>query len=139
MANLKSKVWWRAAGMRALRTALVIATPYVPIVVQSNDWALLAGVASFGALTSLLTSLAGIAEADGMEVPWFWAILERVVKTAAQALITAFGSATMFSQVDWSTIPALTITAVLGSLFLAVLKQLPESETLERATTSKQE
>jgi hypothetical protein len=136
MSNLTSSVWWKAAFFRALRTALVIAVPYAPTVLYDGQYLLLASVAGFGALTSIITSLFGIAETSDTTVSWYWAILERVVKTAAQALLTAFGTATLFSEVNWDTVPALVGSAVLGSLLLAVLKQLPESDApIATATT----
>jgi hypothetical protein len=136
MNSLFTLVWWKAAGMRALRTAVVLAVPYAPVVMYDNSYGVLASVAGFGAISSLLFSLFGIAETGEKTVPWYWAIFERVVKTAAQALLAAFGTATMFSEVDWSTVPALVGSAVLGSLLLAVLKQLPEAdEPVATATT----
>lgn len=135
MSSLTSPVWWKAAAFRALRTALVIAVPYAPTVLYDGDWLLLLSSASFGALTSFVTSLFGIAESEGTSVSWYWAVFERVVKTAAQSLLTAFGTATLFSEVDWSAVPALVGSAVLGSLLLAVLKQLPEAEQPLAAAT----
>lgn len=127
MSNLTSLAWWKAAGIRAIRTAAVILTPYVPVIFATGDVWVAVSAAGFGAVASLLTSLFGIAEVDGKVVPWYWATLERVVKTTAQALLTAFGTATLFEQVDWNAVPALVGTAVLGSLLLAVLKTLPEA------------
>lgn len=135
MSNLTSLEWWKAAVIRALRTALVIAVPYAPVVLYDGSWLLLFSSAGFGALTSLLTSLFGIAETEGKSVQWYWAVFERVVKTAAQALLTAFGTATLFSDVDWNAVPALVGSAVLGSLLLAVLKQLPEADAPLAAPT----
>ncbi len=135
MSNLTSRAWWKAAFFRALRTAIVIAIPYSPTVLYDNSWVILASTAGFGALTSFVTSFFGIAESDGKSVSWYWAVFERVVKTASQALLTAFGTATMFAEVDWSAVPALVGSAVLGSLLLAVLKQLPEADTPLAAPT----
>jgi hypothetical protein len=75
-----------------------------------------------------VTSLFGIPESDGTKVTWWFGLTERVVKTAAQALLTAFGTATLFEDVIWENVPAIVGTAVLGSLLLGVLKVLPESE-----------
>lgn len=127
-SNLASGVWWKAALMRALRTALVIAIPYAPVILDQNLALLAVSAAGFGFLTSILTSLFGIPEAVGKIVPWYWALLERVVKTAAQALLTAFGTATMFSEVSWDLVLPVVLTSVLGSLLLGVLNSLPEAE-----------
>lgn len=131
MSMLTSSTWWSAAAKRALRTALVVALPYATVVLYNGEWLVLASSAAFAFLTSILTSLFGITEAEGGTVSWQWAILERTIKTAAQALLTAFGTATMFSEVSWETVPAFVGSAVIGTLLLAVLKQLPESEAPE--------
>ena len=128
MKNLLSAVWWRAAGARAVRTALIVLTPYVPTVIHDGNYALVGSVVGFAALSSLITSLFGIAETTGTTVTWYYAILERSVKTTAQALLTLFGTATMFQQVHWAEAPALIGTAVLGSLVLSFLGFLPETK-----------
>lgn len=129
MANITDKTWWRAATARAFRTAAVVAIPYVPVAMSATDYILLASAFGMGFILSILTSLAGIAEVEGSEVPWWYAAVSRVVKTVAQALVTAVGSATLFHEVDWSVIPALVISSAVGSLLLAVVRQLPESQT----------
>ena len=128
MKNLTSAVWWKAVLFRMLRTAGVIAAPYVPTILYTADWAILASVVGFGALGSFLTSLAGLAESEGKTVVWYYALLERSVKTAAQALLTFAGTATMFSQVDWPQALPFVGTAVLGSLLIAVMGFLPETD-----------
>ena len=128
MKNLTSSVWWKAASFRALRTALVLLAPYIPTILYTADYAIVASVVGFGALSSLITSLFGIAESEGKTVVWWYALLERSIKTAAQALLTLFGTATMFSQVDWSAAPQLVGTAVLGTLLIAVMGFLPETD-----------
>lgn len=128
MKNLTSSVWWKAVLFRMLRTAGVILTPYVPTILYTQDYAIAGSVVGFAALGSFVTSLAGLAESEGKTVVWYYALLERSVKTAAQALITLFGTATMFQQVDWSAAPQLVGTAVLGSLLIAVMGFLPETD-----------
>lgn len=136
MSNLLSSEWWKAAVIRALRTALVIAVPYSPTVLYDGNYVVVLSAIGFGALSSLVTSLFGIAETTGGNVPWHFAVFERVVKTAAQSLLTVFGTATLFSDVDWSQAPALVASAVLGSLLLGVLGQLPEATDPAVATKS---
>lgn len=128
MSNLLSGAWWKAAVIRALRTALVIAVPYAPTVLYDGTYLLVLSAAGFGAVSSFATSLFGIAEATPGKVHWTFAIFERVVKTAAQALLTAFGTATVFADVDWTLVPALVGSSVLGSLLLGVIGSLPEAE-----------
>lgn len=127
MSNLTSLVWWKAAGTRALRTALVILVPYAPTVLHDGNYLLVLSAAGFGAVTSILTSLFGISETSGTPVSWYWAVFERSIKTAAQALLTAFGTATVFGAIHWSEVPALVGSAVLGTILLTVLKSLPEA------------
>lgn len=128
MKNLTSGSWWRAAGIRALRTAGVLLAPYVPTILYTGDFLIVASVVVFGALGSFVTSLAGIAETEGKTVVWYYAVLERSVKTAAQATLALFGTATLFQDVDWSAAPQLIGTAVLGTLVLAFMDFLPETE-----------
>lgn len=128
MKNLLSGVWWKAAAFRALRTVLVIAIPYAPTVLYDGNYVIALSAALFGGVSSLVTSLFGIAETGDKSVPWYWAISERVVKTAAQATLTLFGTAQMFQDVDWSQAPQLIGSAVLGSLLIGFLKGLPESD-----------
>ena len=126
--NLLSGAWWKAAGLRALRTALVLAAPYAPTVIYDNNWLVVASAALFGGVVSLLTSLKGISETTGTVVPWYYSIFERTTKTAAQALIAAFGTATMFEAVDWAAVPAIVGSSVLGTLFLTVIASLPGTD-----------
>lgn len=127
MGTITDVSWWKAAMARAFRTAAVVAIPYVPVTLGDADYLILASALGMGFILSIITSLAGIAEADGKEQPWWFATLSRVVKTTSQALVTAVGSAVLFTDVDWSIIPALVVSSAVGSLLLAVVKQLPEA------------
>lgn len=128
MKNLTDPQWWKAAAWRALRTALVIATPYAATLLYVPDqWLIVLSTAGFGALTSLITSLFGIAETSDKTPTWGWATLERVIKTAAQATLTLFGASVTFQDVDWASAPQLIGTAILGSLLLAFMKGIPEA------------
>lgn len=122
-------VWWKAALIRAGRSALVIAIPYIPAsYVGNTPYLTIVSAAALGFVLSLLTSLAGIAEAAGVKLAWYYSILERVVKTIAQALVAGVGTAVLFQDVNWSGLLQLAITAGFGSLLLAVLTTLPESD-----------
>lgn len=136
MSKITDVTWWKAALTRAIRTAAVVAVPYVPVSLGVSDYLILLSALGMGFILSLLTSLAGISEVDGDEVPWWYAALSRVVKTVSQALITAFGSAALFTDVDWSIIPALVVTSAVGSLLLAVIHRLPESPMPEISQTA---
>lgn len=128
MSKLTSAVWWRAAAIRAFRTALVVAIPYVPASYLGDvPYVFLASAAGLAAVLSLLTSLAGIAETEGQVETWYFAILSRVVKTVAQALVAGVGTAVIFADVDWTNLGQMALTAGFGSLLLAVLGTLPEA------------
>ena len=122
--------WWKAALIRAVRTAIVIAIPYVPASYSgATPYVTIASAAGLGFVLSILTSLAGIAEAQGVQVAWYFAIVERVVKTVAQALIAAIGNAVLFQDVAWNAVLPVIAAAAFGSLLLGVLKDLPEAPT----------
>lgn len=129
--KLLTRAWWKAAGIRAARTALVLAVPYFGALTFTGiPWEVLASTVGFGALSSLITSLAGIAEVEGTQVSWWYAITERVVKTFAQGLLTGFGTSTLFEQVDWSLVLQSAAIAAAGSALLAFLMKLPEAQQL---------
>src|SRR5690349_15805663 len=114
MATITSGDWWKAAAVRAFRTAAVVAVPYLPVALSGADYIILGSAFVMGFILSILTSLAGIAEVNGADaVPWWYATLSRVVKTVAQALVTAVGSAVLFTDVDWSAIPALVVSSAI--------------------------
>lgn len=137
MKNLTDPLWWKAAFWRAVRTALVIATPYAAtLLYDANQWLIVLSTAGFGAVSSFVTSLFGIAETGDTQAQWGWATLERVVKTAAQATLTLFGTAVAFEDVNWSMAPQLIGTAVLGSLLIAFMKGIPEAPTPVAAATA---
>ena len=60
--------WLRAAGVRAIKTAAQTAVALIgtnAIGVTDVDWAAVASAAALSAIVSLLTSVAGIPEANG--------------------------------------------------------------------------
>lgn len=129
MLTLSSASWWRAASIRALRTALLVAIPYVPASYLGGvPYVAMASTAALGFILSLLTSLAGLAETTGTLLPWWYAILGRVVKTVAQALVAGIGTAVLIQDVDWTLLLQTSLTAGFGSLLLAFLVQLPEAD-----------
>lgn len=133
-AQLLTWLFWRNALIRATRTALVIAVPYFGgVLVVEIPWLVVASAAGFGFVLSILTSLTGLVEAGGGQVSWWYAILERITKTAAQALITAVGTSTLFEQVDWSLALQSAAIAAIGSLLLGFITKLPEADTLPSA------
>lgn len=135
MRNLLSKVWWEAAGGRALRTAIVVTLPYLPaIYIGQIPYLAIFSTAALAAILSFLTSLVGLPEVDGHNPIWWFAIVERVVKTIAQAVIAGVGSAVLIQEVHWGAILQAALAAGFGSLLLAILKGLPESTPPQAVT-----
>ena len=123
---LFTRSWWIASLQRAGRTALILITPFVPSIVQGDYLpALLAGV--FGFITSFATSRRDLPEVVGKVVPWWKATVERMVKSAAQGLVTGIGTASVLSEVDWSITLDLVLAGAVGSLLLSLLSALPET------------
>lgn len=64
--NITSKLWWKAALIRALRTFAQAAVALVPaaVTIQSVDWLTVLSSAALAAVISLLTSLGGLPEVE---------------------------------------------------------------------------
>lgn len=62
--NQKTKEWWKAAGIRAVKTMAQTAISLIPAATMIKDvnWPVVVGTASLAGLTSILTSLAGLPE-----------------------------------------------------------------------------
>lgn len=127
MNQLTSKEWWKAASIRAIRSALVISIAYVPASLSAEvPYVTIALAAALGLIVSYLTSLTGLPEVAGVNEPWWKAVVERVVKSVAQGAIVGVGAAVLITDVDWSSVGTMALTAGFGSLLLAVLSSLPE-------------
>lgn len=64
-----SKKWWKAAGIRALKTICqtAIATIGTSALISEVNWAIVASASLLAGVLSMLTSLAGIPEAPKEE------------------------------------------------------------------------
>lgn len=126
---LFTAAWWKAASLRALRTAVTIAIPYLgtAILFSGVPWLSILSAAALGYIASLVTSLAGIPEAAGKTIPAWLALLERTVKTVAQGIAVGIGNSVLFTDVHWSTILQAALISGLGSLLIGVLGYLPEA------------
>ena len=62
-----TKEWFRAAGIRALKTFAQTAVAMLPVaaMIQQVDWLTVAGTAALAGVCSLLTSVAGLPEVTG--------------------------------------------------------------------------
>lgn len=130
MSNIMNLTWWKAALLRALYTAFAIALPYLGgALIVDVPWLTIASAAALGFVASVATSLAGLPESVGVNLPWGLAAIERVVKTFAQALAAGFIGATLLADVDWSTVVQASLIAALTSLVRLVLATLPADPT----------
>lgn len=66
MSNLTSSKWWKAALIRAIKTAAQVALGMITVGMAASeiDWLNVASVSAVAALYSLITSLAGLPEVD---------------------------------------------------------------------------
>lgn len=62
--NVKCKQWWKAAGVRAVRTTAQAAVSAIgtTAVFYEVDWKLIGGIALLAGVMSILTSLSGLPE-----------------------------------------------------------------------------
>ena len=66
MKNLTNADWWKAAGIRALKTVAqtAIASIGTAAVMTEVNWPFVVSASALAGILSLLTSLAGIPEVD---------------------------------------------------------------------------
>lgn len=66
MKNLSSKSWWKAAGVRAIKTVAqtAIATIGTAALIEGVNWLTVISASALAGILSLLTSLAGIPEVE---------------------------------------------------------------------------
>ena len=64
--NLNSKEWWRAAGIRALKTVAqtAISTIGVSTIMSDVNWMMVLSASALAGALSLLTSIAGLPEVE---------------------------------------------------------------------------
>lgn len=61
-----SKKWWKAAGIRAIKTVCQSAVALIPagVMITEVSWPVVIGTAVLAGVVSLLTSIAGLPEVD---------------------------------------------------------------------------
>ena len=64
MSKLSSAKWWKAAGIRAIKTIAQTTVALIPagVMIQEVNWIMVLGTAALAGVLSLLTSLAGLPE-----------------------------------------------------------------------------
>ena len=70
MNTLTSSKWWKAALIRAIKTAAQVALGMITVGMAASeiDWLNVASVSAVAALYSLITSLAGLPEVEDAAV-----------------------------------------------------------------------
>ncbi|MGX5772710.1 holin [Microbacterium trichothecenolyticum] len=134
LSLLASSIWWKDALVRALYTAVAIALPYLGgSLLVDVPWITIGSAALVGIIASLATSLAGLPEAQGVDLPWWLAALERVVKTFFQALAAGLVGALLVTDVDWLFILQASLLSAGVSLLRLILATLPHDPTPQAA------
>lgn len=66
MKILKSKTWWKAAGIRAVKTMAqaAIATIGASTMITETNWVMVGSATAMAGILSLLTSIAGLPEVE---------------------------------------------------------------------------
>ena len=127
--------FWRAAGGRALRTALTVLTPWVPAVITAGvagDWSVALAAGSSTALAVVVSgahSLLLLPELTGATVPLWRALLNRAARQAGHVLVATIAGAQLLTDVDWRTLAIQGAASVIGTVLLGVLARLPETTT----------
>lgn len=70
MKNRDWKEWWKAAGVRAVKTMAQSTSALIPAAatIADVDWTVVAGTAVLAGIVSLLTSVKGLPELNESEV-----------------------------------------------------------------------
>ena len=66
MKMLKNKTWWKAAGVRAVKTIAIAAIGASTMITETN-WAVVGSATVMAGVLSLLTSIAGLPEVGAEE------------------------------------------------------------------------
>ena len=67
MKNLSNSNWWKAAGIRAIKTMAqtAIATIGTSMFIEEVNWIAVVSASAVAGILSLLTSVAGLPEVEG--------------------------------------------------------------------------
>lgn len=129
--EITSASWWRAAGARALRTAVSVLLPFFmagATTILELDWLLVGSTVGLAVILSIGTSLAGLKEVTGDGVPKHIALGIRSLKTFAQTFISFIGAAALLQEVDWNAGFLLAVSATIVTILQGILLEVPEAE-----------
>ncbi|WOF23858.1 holin [Microbacterium betulae] len=130
LTNLTSPLWWKDASLRAVYTALAVVVPYLgATLITDVPWLTVLSVGVLGFIASLATSLAGLPEVEGVDLPWWLAAVERTAKTFAQSLAAGLVGAALLTDVDWGVVLQAAALSALLSLVRLILATLPYDPT----------
>lgn len=130
----KIKEWFKAAGIRAIKTVAESAVSTIGTSVALGDvnWIAVASTAALSGVLSLITSVAGIPEVNGTTgKKWILAAGVRALKTVAQtaaARIGTYAAMTGITQVDWLAVGSAAVLAGIVSLAVSAAG-IPEAKT----------
>lgn len=129
--ELTSASWWRAASVRALRTAVAVLIPLVAsTTLLGVDWALAGSAFALAIIGSYVTSLAGLKELTTEGVSKLYALIIRIVKQFAQTLVGFIGASALLQEVDWGSALLISATSAVVTFLQGVLTTLPEEEAV---------
>ena len=80
---LRDKIWWKAAGLRVLKTFAQAAVGLIPaaVTIAEVDWLTVLYTAALAAVLAFLAAFAGLPEVDGTKYGKVRAALYRALRT----------------------------------------------------------
>jgi hypothetical protein len=119
---LRDKTWWKAAGLRVLKTFAQAAVGLIPaaVTIAEVDWLTVLYSSALAAVLAFLTAFAGLPEVDGAKYGKVRAALYRALRTVAQTAIGMIPAAATIVSVDWKTVLSASLLAGVVSVLMTV-------------------
>lgn len=132
-SRLFDRLWWADAAKRAVNTVVAVVIPYLGVIQFAEiPWPTIGSAAAVAFIASLATSLSGLPETEGVDLPWWLAAIERVVKTFFQSLAAGILPGAVLQTVDWGFILQSAAIAAGLSFLRLILATLPADPTVAR-------